>query len=278
MIFHLCKETISHKTEGFPMAYYDVDSRHPRYVMMHHWHPETELICVEGGRLILSADGNVTELEQGRFALIPAGTVHSGIPENCRYRCVVFDGQMALNLLQGKTKLKSEQVLKTFTCGEKTPHIETLFHTLSLHGEGYQTDALSALFGFLGDRIRNAPSKKAPQPPQHSRLIPFERAVLYIREHFQEPVSLRDLSRAAGLSEKYFGEYFKNVTGAPPVRYLNEYRLERAAELLHHEDETVTEIAFSCGFNDLSYFIKSFRKQYGVSPTAYRNQPKKEEP
>ena len=275
MIFHLCKETISHKTEGFPMAYYHVGPSHPRYVMMHHWHPETELICVEQGRLILSTDGNVTELEAGRFALIPAGTVHSGNPEDCHYRCVVFDGQMALNLLQGKTKAKGEQVLKTFTCGEITPQIEMLFRALLLHGDGYQADALSSLFGFLGERIRALPLQNAPQTPLRSRLIPFERAVLYIREHFQEPVTLQDLSLAAGLSEKYFGEYFKNVTGVPPVRYLNEYRLERAAELLHHEDKTVTEIAFECGFNDLSYFIKSFRRQYELSPSAYRNQSEK---
>lgn len=275
MIFHLCKETISHKTEGFPMAYYAVDARHPRYVMMHHWHPETELICVEQGKLTLTTDGNVTELEEGRYAWVPAGTVHSGTPENCRYRCVVFDGQMALNLLQGKTKSKGEQVLKTFFCGEITPQIETLFRALILHREGYQADALSALFGFLGERIRTLPVQNAPQAPLRSRLIPFEQAVLYIREHFQEPVSLQELSRAAGLSEKYFGEYFKNVTGVPPVRYLNEYRLERAAELLHHKDRTVTEIAFECGFNDLSYFIKSFRKQYGFSPSAYRSQSEK---
>ena len=59
------------------------------------------------------------------------------------------------------------------------------------------------------------------------------------------------------------------------MRYLNEYRLERAAELLHHEDKTVTEIAFECGFNDLSYFIKSFRRQYELSPSVYRNQSEK---
>ena len=62
----------------------------------------------------------------------------------------------------------------------------------------------------------------------------------------------------------------KEKTGKTPVEYLNGYRIEKASQLLLNSDQSVTEIAFSCGFNDLSYFIKTFKSQKGISPAKFR--------
>ena len=58
----------------------------------------------------------------------------------------------------------------------------------------------------------------------------------------------------------------KEKTGKTPVEYLNGYRIEKASQLLLNSDQSVTEIAFSCGFNDLSYFIKTFKKLIYYNP------------
>lgn len=55
-----------------------------------------------------------------------------------------------------------------------------------------------------------------------------------------------------------------------PIRYLRQYRIRQAARLLCHTEERISDIASSCGFQDMSYFTKSFREQLGCTPTEYR--------
>ena len=83
-------------------------------------------------------------------------------------------------------------------------------------------------------------------------------------------ITLDDMALAAGFSTKYFCSFFKELTGKTPVEYLNSYRVERACRKLLGSDLSITQIAYGSGFNDLSYFIKTFKKIKGSSPSIYR--------
>ena len=72
------------------------------------------------------------------------------------------------------------------------------------------------------------------------------------------------------MSPNYFCRYFRRLTGQTPIDYLITYRLESSCYALRTTDLTVTDIAFSCGFNDVSHFVKMFRKMYGMTPKSYR--------
>lgn len=85
-----------------------------------------------------------------------------------------------------------------------------------------------------------------------------------------EPLTVADLARAAGLSRSHFSREFTRAFGEPPHTYLLTRRLERAARLLRDTDRPVTEICLSVGWESLGSFSASFRRIYGVPPTAYR--------
>jgi AraC-like DNA-binding protein len=98
------------------------------------------------------------------------------------------------------------------------------------------------------------------------------KAVLGILERrFLEPdFSAQRLAAAAGLSERYVNELLFEA-GASFTMRLNELRLRRAADLLAHDDQRrISDVAFDCGFNDLSYFNRCFRRRFGLTPTAAR--------
>jgi AraC-like DNA-binding protein len=98
------------------------------------------------------------------------------------------------------------------------------------------------------------------------------KAVLGILERrFHEPdFSAQRLAATAGLSERYVNELLFEA-GASFTTRLNELRLRRAADLLAHGDQRrISDIAFECGFNDLSYFNRCFRRRFGLTPTAAR--------
>ena len=84
-------------------------------------------------------------------------------------------------------------------------------------------------------------------------------------------ITLDDMAAEASMSTKYFCSFFKKMTHKSPVEYLITYRIERACRKLIGTDKSVTDIAYECGFNDLSYFIKTFKEQKGVTPGAFRN-------
>jgi len=79
------------------------------------------------------------------------------------------------------------------------------------------------------------------------------------------------MAQKANMSQKYFCSFFKEMTSKTPMEYLILYRIECSARKLKSTDMSVTDVALSCGFNDLSYFIKTFKKIKGCTPAKFKN-------
>ena len=104
--------------------------------------------------------------------------------------------------------------------------------------------------------------------------VPPARHLLRSRDladaRYFEPLTVRDLARAAGLSRAHFSVEFRRTFGESPHAYLLTRRLERAAALLRTTDRSVVEICFAVGLRSVGSFTTSFTRMFGVSPTAYR--------
>ena len=98
----------------------------------------------------------------------------------------------------------------------------------------------------------------------------MEKVLTKIRNDYSKPLTLDDLAEEAQLNKQYFCRAFRQATGKTPIDYLNYYRIECAAEQLSLSYVSITEIALSCGFNDLSYFNRLFKRSKGVTPSNYR--------
>ena len=104
--------------------------------------------------------------------------------------------------------------------------------------------------------------------------VPPERHLLRAKDivdaRYREPLDVRALARAAHLSPAHFSREFRRAFGEPPHKYLLTRRLERAAALLRNTDHSVADICFTVGLRSVGSFTTSFRRVYGLSPTAYR--------
>lgn len=96
------------------------------------------------------------------------------------------------------------------------------------------------------------------------------RAVDYARVRFLERLSLRELSDVAGVSPEHFSREFRRLYGMSAAQYLRRLRLEWAAECLRKPDDPLAEIASAAGFADQSHFTRRFKRQFGVTPAAFR--------
>jgi AraC-like DNA-binding protein len=85
-----------------------------------------------------------------------------------------------------------------------------------------------------------------------------------------EPLGVEEMARAAGLSRAHFSREFRRAFGESPHAYLLTRRMERAAALLRTTDRSVAEVCLDVGLQSIGSFTTSFRRTYGMSPTAYR--------
>lgn len=105
-----------------------------------------------------------------------------------------------------------------------------------------------------------------------SKEIALDQAALYIRQHWNESISLADIASVANFSPYYFTRLFKNYKGLPPYEYLIQTRINYAKHLLYTTDASVENIASSCGFESASDFIRQFRKRNQITPYQFRKQ------
>jgi AraC-like DNA-binding protein len=96
------------------------------------------------------------------------------------------------------------------------------------------------------------------------------RAKDLVDARYREPLDVPALARAAHLSEAHFSREFRRAFGETPHQYLLTRRLERAAAMLRNTDRSVADICFTVGLRSVGSFTTSFRRVYGISPTAYR--------
>ena len=97
------------------------------------------------------------------------------------------------------------------------------------------------------------------------------RAVSYILAHYREPIRLESLLRLSGMSRATFARQFQRHAGKPFSTFLNQVRLQAVCRALLDTAEPISAIAFSHGFNQLSFFNRLFLREFGASPSAYRS-------
>ena len=92
----------------------------------------------------------------------------------------------------------------------------------------------------------------------------------YIHLHLTEKLGVDALSRKAYMSRNEFFKWFRHQFGISPLEYINRERIKLAKQLLGSKDKTVTETAYQCGFTDVNYFVRLFKKSEGITPGTFK--------
>lgn len=274
---------LEHKTRGsigFPFEYHYLNREHPRYEMPFHWHSEFELIWVLSGEFELLVNEKTYKLKQGDSVLITGGAVHAGKTYDCVYECIVFDyaaicqknyNEFSKTLIQLENMENQAKFMENSSelndIGKKIFELFRQSHLKSskrLQIMGYCFE----LLGKIIDTIHTSDNL----PKQDKNMNRMKEVLTYIKQHYGENITLDKLSQKAELNPKYLCQLFKKLTGKTPIDYLIYYRIECACEQLIFTENSITEVALSCGFNDISYFIKKFSQLKNITPLKYREQ------
>ena len=276
------REAKQHGAAWFPFNIYPctIPKDFPQVAL--HWQDSMELVFVKKGRGIVQAGLTTYTAQAGDIYVFAPGVLHAlrQLPgEAMEYENIIFE----LELLGGAEDLCAEKYLLPLQSGRLllparlTPNDLCYLQAAACLREveeanraklpGYELLVKGALLRFLSLLIAQGKQQLPAETADTQRL----KAVLqWISVHYAEGLRVADAAGICSFSSSHFMRWFRQMTGQSFVAFLNEYRLNAAAEALHATDETVLTIASRCGFENLSYFNRAFKAHFGMTPREYR--------
>lgn len=279
------KEDAVHGTPEFPMGFYRCAFPGDAPELPVHWHEELEFTLTRTGRLLYTVGLDSIDTAAGDLLLVLPGALHAARPagtEGGETDSVLFHLRM---LEGGGPDLCTRRFLRPLL--EDPPAFVPVLHpgtevydrfldcfkTLWDCRTGSDYRPLRAKRAMLelveliwrGAGERTAPRRRNGQYEEKLKLV-----LGYIHAHYAERVTVAGLAALCGFSPAHFMSVFKKYMNCGCVRYLNDYRLRRAALSLLETDAPVMQVAMDSGFQNISYFNRIFKQKYGASPRAYR--------
>lgn len=251
-----------------------------------HWHFALEIDYVEEGELEYKTPEGSIVLHKGEAIFFNSNVLHTVTAKsrNSRLYAHLFDRNLVAGMLGSIYDRKYiSPVLKNLGAGMhvirpdnvKRIHIvETMFRLTDIYEkkeEGYEFAIRSLLselwYSLYKDVSSVIPMREAGGHTDSTRILTMMK---YIQDHFGEKITIEEIAGSVNISVRECSRCFQNKIGMSPGKYLNDYRIRSAAELLLTTEDSITEVAEKCGFSSGSYFGKSFLKMIGCTPKEYR--------
>lgn len=278
------QETKFHSDSLFPYNTYlcsiplDFD-----YVPLH-WHNEMEIIYIKKGKGQVVLDFETHYVEGGDIIIVIPGQLHEIMQLDnfsMEYENIIFSLDMltskyddSLNdeffvpLLSGSISFqhfitRDDEYYSDFsTCLNRADNICSSFPT------GYKLALKGCIFEFLYALMSHSSISQGNKTDKN--LDKIKSILKYIETNYQQNISIEEISDVCGFSTSHFMKFFKNNMGTSFVNYLNDYRLSMASRMLVSSQDNIIDIAADCGYDNLSYFNRIFKKKYGLTPKEYR--------
>ncbi|MDT0649492.1 AraC family transcriptional regulator [Autumnicola edwardsiae] len=251
-----------------------------------HYHPEIELVYVNGGTGKRQIGSHVSYYRNGDLILIGPHLPHCGFTDSLtehEAETVIqikqdFLGEEFFGIpeMKGiKTLLERSQKGIVFH-GENKRNIGRKVESLKNLNSFHRLLGLLDIFRMLEEAenytILNAHGFILETELQDNNRINV--VFNFVKQEYMRSIGLDEIAEMVSMTVPGFCRYFKKITGKTFTQFVNEYRLAHAAKLLHEKQISITDVCFECGFNNFSHFNKQFKRFTGKSPSAYRNELK----
>lgn len=279
------RELVEHGTALFPIACYHDDLA--REAVPWHWHDELEAAIITEGCAIVAMGTEQYTISHGSGFFINTSVLHGAWNVDtsaCRFHSLVFHPRLVGGNMDSifwqkyMEPLLTHPTLKCIVFDSSAPWhqtaidaIETAWQSCYKEEPGYEFTiraALSQLIYLLCSNLSATQTAPSPQSLRNAERI--KTMLQYIHDHYADEITLTQISKHAMVSESECLRCFQKNIGTSPIQYVKQYRIQKAAELLSTTNQKISDIGNLCGFGDISYFIKAFKKQKGCTPSEYR--------
>lgn len=284
----LLQEQLPHGNAMFPFMIHEVssDTRTEERIACH-WHEEIEILVVTKGSAVLILNNDRYELKEGYVAFILPNHLHlvtALLGDTFDFYAVVFHPDLLSSFIQDVIQQQyfdsvlqenilfptvlSAQEAKEFGIADVLSDIYALFakkepcFELLIKARLYVVWSLYYLHG--------TSSASVSERTSDYRIALVKSIIDYIHTHYESQITLDILAAYFHLSREHLCRLFKKMTRMSPIEYLNFYRISTSTRLLRETDHEISDIALEIGFNNISYFNRTFKRYMHVTPGEYR--------
>ncbi len=252
-----------------------------------HWHDEMEIIHVIEGSMTVSIQNEEILVSEGDMVFIQPQFIHSICQhgdDKAKYYNILF----RFSLLETNERdpcyekyflpvYSSHLIIPKYLSrdnplnGKITPFVQQLTDLRRHSEDGIELIIKSCLFGIMHYICAESKPKNAQDNYIEDLYTKLKRSLELVENRYDENLTVEEAARVSNFSASHFSKMFRQLTGTSFNQYLKNYRLEIASKKLRQESMTVSRTAIECGFNNLSYFTRAFKKKYGITPYSYKN-------
>lgn len=279
------RELTQHGTAAFPVACYHDDLS--KEEVPWHWHAELEAVVISEGCCTVAAGNEKYTVRAGEGFFINSGILHGcwDLDDSaCRFHSLVFHPRLVggsldsvfyqhyVQPLTDNRALESIQLRPDIPWQKKALEaIEKAWQAGLREDYGHEFIMRGALSELVFLLQANCPGEAIQ--PGSKNLRDGERIkkmLQYIQSHCGDELDVEQIAASAAISESECLRCFRATIGTTPIRYVRQYRLQKAVLLLTTTRMRVADIAAVCGYPDVSYFTKIFRETKGCTPAVFR--------
>lgn len=242
-----------------------------------HWHREIELLYIKRGSIRMQVTNHAFTAGEGDLVVCDTGEIHysDSYSRDSVLDFIIFDtGLISSHYTYhcfAKPFLTAEELEKS-GLKKRLLALEALIDKELSEKEAYYQDIVRANlqdFWFRLLRVMPIDQGGVMKNRRVAMLEDFQSLLSYMEEHADENITLETAAEKMHFSPSHFSKVFKQLTGTGFVRYLNTIRVTLASELLARSDIPMTQIAFSCGFQNVRNFNRVFKEIAGCTPSEY---------
>jgi AraC-like DNA-binding protein len=249
-----------------------------------HFHPEYEIVYISNGSGKRHIANHISYFEDGELIFLGPHLPHFGFSEQVQDPHVEIVLQMKPDFL-GEVFFQQPELRAIQQLFERA-HLGLTFNAAIREQVGgalnrlFYLEPFERLIGLLQvlDTLARTDDYELLNVEQLSLEVSsqhFERMqeiYQYVGQHFQDEITLAEMSELVNMTVPAFCRFFKKVTGKTFTRFVNEMRIEEARRLLLDKHRSIADVSYASGFNNLSHFNKHFKRVAGLSPSEYRKQ------
>jgi len=266
------REIRNYEKSDVPFVLYPDMTKNRGAIFSVNKHRDIELLYLTAGKLKIHLDNEVFYAEKNNVVVVNSDVLHNIIPltDSVTYDCIIINKNffeshgLGLSNVHIKEIIRDEAVNKNISCIKEIMTIRKAKY--------YVAEVFLRLIDMSVKLLENYSIEKESNQNTNASLATIERGIEYIHKHFNDCITVDDVSAYSGYSKFHFCRCFKEITGHTVINYINMQKIKYAKNMLEKSSATVTEIAEMCGFNSATYFATVFKKYTGYSPSEVKIQ------
>lgn len=254
--------------DGFPLYFQNIERTPYNLTKEQNWHENLEIQLFTSGEGKVLVDGKTYSIKKGDIVVINSNALHYTFTDNfITYSCLIISTKWCKQMNIDYDTINFNTLVQNEKAADYINSLSTLQSSPDTSLQSAKTNKI--LLEILIELIENHTNERAIFKTTGTHFEIVKNTITYIQKNFNQKITLDEISKSVHYDKYALCREFKKYTGDTIVSHLNKYRSLQAIDCLQ-QGHTVSETASLCGFENLSFFTKTFKKYTGKAPSEYK--------